>query len=93
MARPRHPVKAATFETIHYTQHREVTMQAQNVSRQLTNQAAVPRVSPRSGQLGAYRHPGFWQCMDTPREYQLLNDLWKSGAAPWTTRWVAEKAV
>ena len=38
-------------------------------------------------QMAAYPHEGFWQCMDTPREYQLLNDLWKSGAAPWTVRW------
>jgi len=35
------------------------------------------------GQLMAYRHEGFWQPMDTPREYQLLNDLWSSGKAPW----------
>jgi glucose-1-phosphate cytidylyltransferase len=41
-------------------------------------------------QMAAFPHEGFWQCMDTPREYQLLNDLWKSGAAPWTTRWQPE---
>ena len=41
-------------------------------------------------QMNAFRHEGFWQCMDTQREYQLLNDLWKSGAAPWTTRWQPE---
>jgi glucose-1-phosphate cytidylyltransferase len=35
------------------------------------------------GELAAYRHPGFWQPMDTPREYTLLNALWDSGAAPW----------
>jgi glucose-1-phosphate cytidylyltransferase len=34
-------------------------------------------------QLAAYPHLGFWQPMDTPREYTLLNDLWSSGAAPW----------
>lgn len=34
-------------------------------------------------QLRAYRHTGFWQPMDTLREYQLLNDLWASGRAPW----------
>jgi len=33
--------------------------------------------------LGVYRHPGFWQCMDTYREMQLLNDMWASGRAPW----------
>ncbi|MFM8385812.1 MAG: glucose-1-phosphate cytidylyltransferase [Planctomycetia bacterium] len=37
------------------------------------------------GQLQAYRHEGFWQPMDTPREYGLLNDLWASGRAPWKT--------
>jgi glucose-1-phosphate cytidylyltransferase len=35
------------------------------------------------GQLAAYRHVGFWQPMDTPREYALLNELWNSGDAPW----------
>jgi glucose-1-phosphate cytidylyltransferase len=38
-----------------------------------------------AGQLAAYQHTGFWQPMDTPREYALLNDLWQSGAAPWKT--------
>lgn len=42
------------------------------------------------GQMGAFVHEGFWQCMDTPREYQLLNDLWQSGKAPWTMRWLPE---
>ena len=35
------------------------------------------------GQLGAYRHEGFWQPMDTSREAKLLGDLWASGGAPW----------
>lgn len=37
----------------------------------------------RDGELMAFRHDGFWQPMDTPREFQLLNDLWRSGEAPW----------
>lgn len=37
----------------------------------------------REGRLGAYRHRGFWQCMDTPAEAALLNELWRSGRAPW----------
>jgi glucose-1-phosphate cytidylyltransferase len=37
------------------------------------------------GQLGAYRHAGFWQPMDTLREKQLLEELWQSGKAPWKT--------
>jgi glucose-1-phosphate cytidylyltransferase len=36
-----------------------------------------------SGQLYAYKHYGFWQCMDTQRDKQLLEDLWQSGKAPW----------
>lgn len=35
------------------------------------------------GQLTAYTHRGFWQPMDTPRERQLLDDMWTSGQAPW----------
>jgi glucose-1-phosphate cytidylyltransferase len=34
-------------------------------------------------QLVAYRHEGFWQCMDTMREVRILENLWQSGAAPW----------
>jgi glucose-1-phosphate cytidylyltransferase len=35
------------------------------------------------GELGIYRHFGFWQPMDTLREKNLLEDLWKCGAPPW----------
>ena len=35
------------------------------------------------GRLGAYRHDGFWDCMDTYKDAVTLNDLWASGAAPW----------
>jgi len=35
------------------------------------------------GQLMAWRHGEFWQCMDTLRELRLLEQLWASGAAPW----------
>ncbi|GAA5534557.1 glucose-1-phosphate cytidylyltransferase [Deinococcus metallilatus] len=35
------------------------------------------------GQLAAFRHPGFWQPMDTLRDKHLLEDLWRSGKAPW----------
>ena len=37
----------------------------------------------RDGQLAAYRHEGFWQCMDTMRELRMLESLWKEGKAPW----------
>lgn len=35
------------------------------------------------GELVAYAHRGFWQPMDTLREYNLLNEMWESGTAPW----------
>ena len=37
----------------------------------------------RAGELMAYRHESFWQCMDTLKEAQDLNALWQSGRAPW----------
>jgi len=39
----------------------------------------------RDGQLMLYEHRGFWQPMDTYREWKLLNELWASGEAPWNT--------
>ena len=35
------------------------------------------------GQLHAYRHDGFWECMDTYKDSVLLNDAWSAGRAPW----------
>jgi glucose-1-phosphate cytidylyltransferase len=35
------------------------------------------------GQLRAFRHDGFWECMDTYKDAVLLNDLWAEGSAPW----------
>jgi len=37
----------------------------------------------KEGQLKAYCHDGFWQCMDTYREYEALNKVWATGKAPW----------
>jgi glucose-1-phosphate cytidylyltransferase len=37
------------------------------------------------GQLRAFRHEGFWDCMDTYKDAVVLNDLWSSGKAPWPT--------
>lgn len=42
------------------------------------------------GQLMAYRHEGFWQCMDTMRDLRLLESLWESGEAPWSRGWLEE---
>lgn len=39
----------------------------------------------RDGQLMAYTHSSFWQCMDTLRDKILLQELWDSGQAPWKT--------
>jgi glucose-1-phosphate cytidylyltransferase len=35
------------------------------------------------GELMAYKHEGYWHCMDTKRDRELLEELWKSGEAPW----------
>jgi len=35
------------------------------------------------GELVAFRHEGFWQCMDTLRDKRLLESLWQSGDVPW----------
>ena len=35
------------------------------------------------GELHAFRHPGFWDCMDTYKDAVTLNDLWSDGRAPW----------
>ena len=37
----------------------------------------------RDGQLMAFRHEGFWQCMDTLRDKVLLERMWETGRAPW----------
>ena len=37
----------------------------------------------RDGQMVAYEHAGFWQPMDTFREYEFLTNLWATGKAPW----------
>ncbi|MEX1140757.1 MAG: sugar phosphate nucleotidyltransferase [Thermoleophilaceae bacterium] len=35
------------------------------------------------GELRAYRHTGFWECMDTYKDAVQLGDLWEDGSAPW----------
>ncbi len=41
----------------------------------------------REHQLAAYKHNGFWQCMDTAKDVQALNALWHEGQAHWTKHW------
>lgn len=44
----------------------------------------APLVSlAKDRQLAILRHPGYWACMDTQRDYEQLNQLWASGKAPW----------
>jgi glucose-1-phosphate cytidylyltransferase len=38
-----------------------------------------------AGELMAYRHDGFWACMDTYKDNLELNSAWASGEAPWLT--------
>ncbi|MDA0807949.1 MAG: glucose-1-phosphate cytidylyltransferase [Planctomycetota bacterium] len=40
----------------------------------------------QEGQLQAWKHEGFWQCMDTLKEKHFLESLWDSGNAPWMTK-------
>jgi glucose-1-phosphate cytidylyltransferase len=42
-----------------------------------------------AGQLAAFRHEGFWECMDTYKDAVQLNDLWARGDAPWLAAAVA----
>ncbi len=35
------------------------------------------------GEIAAFKHEGFWECMDTFKDNMLLNELWDSGKAPW----------
>ena len=37
----------------------------------------------QEGKVAMFKHEGFWQCMDTYRDYILLNEMWNSGKAPW----------
>jgi glucose-1-phosphate cytidylyltransferase len=46
----------------------------------------------REGQLMAYRHNSFWQCMDTLRDKKLLETLWQNGQAPWKV-WDTDDAL
>jgi len=58
------------------------------IERYLTDDGCVFENEPmnklaRTNQLAAYQHTGFWQCMDTYREQQLLTGMWQTGQAPW----------
>jgi glucose-1-phosphate cytidylyltransferase len=58
------------------------------VARYLADDTTVWEQEPmralaREGQLASYRHDGFWQAMDTLRDRNHLEQLWRSGQAPW----------
>lgn len=46
-------------------------------------EAHVLEMLAADGQLSVYRHRGFWQCMDTIRDLNLLRSMWEKGDAPW----------
>ncbi len=59
-----------------------------SVFNAIANDATVFEKEPleslaQAGQLVAYKHDGFWQCMDTLRDKTHLNDLWDINKAPW----------
>jgi len=48
----------------------------------ILERAPLERVA-KAGELMAFRHDGFWHCMDTKRDRDALEELWKSGNPPW----------
>jgi glucose-1-phosphate cytidylyltransferase len=44
--------------------------------------APIERLA-REGEMISYKHTGFWSCMDTLREKNMLEDVWRTGEAPW----------
>ena len=58
------------------------------IAKYLTDDKCVLEQGPlnrlaEEGQMAAFTHSGFWQCMDTYREQQLLTEMWNGGNAPW----------
>jgi len=52
---------------------------------QVSLEADVLEQLSEEGELVAYRHDEFWQCVDSLRELRTLRSMWESGAAPWVT--------
>jgi glucose-1-phosphate cytidylyltransferase len=50
--------------------------------RSVLERAPLERLAS-AGQLRAFKHDGFWDCMDTYKDAVVLNDLWAAGDAPW----------
>ncbi len=49
---------------------------------EMLERAPMQRIA-REGGMNVYRHDGFWQCMDTRRDFELLTELYETGTAPW----------
>lgn len=56
----------------------------EDADNQMFEEEPIRRITAER-QLMAFRHPGFWQPMDTYTEYALLNRLWRENRAPWRT--------
>ena len=71
--------EAAAIDYIKRTlrDHERIIFNGDGYSEEWVEEAA------RRGQLDAYRHNGFWQCMDTMNEKKKLEEMWRSGNAPW----------
>jgi glucose-1-phosphate cytidylyltransferase len=70
-----------------------MVVQKKFVAKYLTDNASLTfeqeplRAALNDEEMSAYVHKGFWQCMDTAREYEILNGLWDTKKAPWTEAW------
>ena len=62
--------------------HRDVFRYLSDDENCVLEREPLQRLSA-DGQLMAYRHHGYWECMDTYRDYQHLNELWNKGEPPW----------
>lgn len=67
--------------------NREILDRYLNMDSGLVFEQEPMQAIQKDGEMSAYRHHGFWQCMDNAREYQLLNDLWDNGQRPWAKGW------
>ena len=43
-------------------------------------------LAAKMGELVAYKHEGFWKCMDTKRDKDALEEMYRSGSAPWVDK-------
>lgn len=65
-----------------YVCKREVLRYLDNDTTCMLEREPLERLA-QEGELMAYHHNGFWQCMDTPRDMDLLNRAWTERKAPW----------